>query len=595
MAESIEKLQEKVAKDPSKFFLPLAEELRKAKRFDEALEVLTAGLEKQPGYMTARVALGKIYLDKEMVQEAKSEFELVIGAIPGNLFAQRKLADIYRDAGDIESAMSRYKAVLKLNPMDEDVISILKELESSRSNPHPAPTTLETTSFDATVKTSASKPTPAEEAPETVIIHEEPTAADDLTIVKDSMLMENFEVIPQSEPPAPPDDESIVGGFDFPADSGDSDNAGERDDDALSLEGFEDELEKTEDITSMPGASGNKNLAWGELDKQEPEETPMQSAPAETVMFQSHEETELSDTAEEPSSDSDYLLPENDVVPETLSFESLEKDAGKADDSDDLAWELPDEEIAQPDETVSLEQLSADMSKEADAFESSDSPEEWQLQDEESAVQDAGTLLSTPESLGLVDVSEPIEEPSETVIFKAPPTQAEPDADLAWEMPSQEMQEPFSGAEIAETVFFENKTEEADATIAKQPARPAPPALPAMADMTMPPKARPVQSARPTPQKAVASVVPASRPRAPEPPEFRDADEWIEKGNFYRALQIYNGMLKNSPDDRKIMQRLSELRGLIKMLKKGKDVKVDALDYFLEGIIKKRDEFFRNA
>ncbi|GAB4390435.1 MAG: hypothetical protein Kow0025_22440 [Thermodesulfovibrionales bacterium] len=130
--DTIEKLQEKVSKDPSsKLFVPLAEEYRKAGRHDEAISVLKKGLEHQPGYMSARAALGKIYLEKDMKAEAREEFEKVTKAIPDNLFAQRKLADIYRGLGRVEEAARRYEIVLGLNPLDEEARSILEGLRPS--------------------------------------------------------------------------------------------------------------------------------------------------------------------------------------------------------------------------------------------------------------------------------------------------------------------------------------------------------------------------------------------------------------------------------------------------------------------------------
>ena len=152
--ESIEKLREKVAKDPSsKLFVPLAEEYRKAGKLDEAIAALKTGLQRQPGYMSARVALGKIYLEKHMLAEAKDELEKVVKSIPDNLFAQRKLADIYKQLGDIPKAIAQFKTVLRLNPFDEEALGILKDLESggsSESLAEPEPTTesmLEATSF----------------------------------------------------------------------------------------------------------------------------------------------------------------------------------------------------------------------------------------------------------------------------------------------------------------------------------------------------------------------------------------------------------------------------------------------------------------
>lgn len=128
--EDIEKLKEKVDKDPnSKLFVPLAEEYKKAGMLDEAIAVLTKGLERQPGYMSARVSLGKVYLEKGMLDEAKAEFEKVISVIPDNLYAHRKLAEIYRDLGETDNAIKEFKTVLRLNPMDEEAATSLGYLE----------------------------------------------------------------------------------------------------------------------------------------------------------------------------------------------------------------------------------------------------------------------------------------------------------------------------------------------------------------------------------------------------------------------------------------------------------------------------------
>ncbi len=119
--EDIENLKERLTKNPdSKLFVPLAEEYRKAEMFDEAIDVLKQGLELQPSYMSARVALGKIYIEKEMLEEARSEFEEVIKTIPDNLFAHKKLAEIYKDLGDPISALKQYETVIGLNPLDDE-------------------------------------------------------------------------------------------------------------------------------------------------------------------------------------------------------------------------------------------------------------------------------------------------------------------------------------------------------------------------------------------------------------------------------------------------------------------------------------------
>ncbi|GBD99426.1 tetratricopeptide repeat protein [bacterium BMS3Abin07] len=133
--EEIEKLKERIARNPdSKLVVPLAEEYRKAEMFDQAIDVLKQCLEEQPSYMSARVALGKIYLEKGMPEEAQSEFEEVIKTIPDNLFAQKKLAEIYKELGQAGKAVQQYQMVLNINPLDEDAQRNIEQLSGSFSD-----------------------------------------------------------------------------------------------------------------------------------------------------------------------------------------------------------------------------------------------------------------------------------------------------------------------------------------------------------------------------------------------------------------------------------------------------------------------------
>lgn len=129
--EDIERLKEKVNKDPnSKLFIPLAEEYNKAGMFDEAIEVLTKGIERQPDYMSARVSLGKVYIVRGMLEEARVEFEKVVSAIPDNLYAHKRLAEIYRDLGEKDKAIKEFKTVLKLNPMDDWAATNITDIDA---------------------------------------------------------------------------------------------------------------------------------------------------------------------------------------------------------------------------------------------------------------------------------------------------------------------------------------------------------------------------------------------------------------------------------------------------------------------------------
>ncbi|MEK6528728.1 MAG: tetratricopeptide repeat protein, partial [Nitrospirota bacterium] len=127
--ENIEKLKKKNKENPSKFFVPLAEEYKKAGMVDEAISVLLTGLKNQPYYIGAMVALGKLYLQKDMLLEAQEEFEKAVGLAPDNILAHKKLADIYYERGETEKALKEYQSVVRLNPGDEEAKVIKLSLE----------------------------------------------------------------------------------------------------------------------------------------------------------------------------------------------------------------------------------------------------------------------------------------------------------------------------------------------------------------------------------------------------------------------------------------------------------------------------------
>jgi tetratricopeptide (TPR) repeat protein len=127
------KIQDLVARlnrDPeSKIFLQLAEEYRKAGLLEEALLVCKAGLKKHPGYQSARVALGRVYLALGRQEEARAEFETVIRVSPENLLANRLLGDVLALLGNAAGARERYRAVIALGPADNDIRAKLEALE----------------------------------------------------------------------------------------------------------------------------------------------------------------------------------------------------------------------------------------------------------------------------------------------------------------------------------------------------------------------------------------------------------------------------------------------------------------------------------
>jgi tetratricopeptide (TPR) repeat protein len=103
MADSprIEELKRRVQGDPASIaFAALAEEYRRAERYQEAIETCTAGLVRHPSYLSAHVTLGRALMELGRLQEAQQELEFVLKLAPENLAAIRGLAEIHHRLGD---------------------------------------------------------------------------------------------------------------------------------------------------------------------------------------------------------------------------------------------------------------------------------------------------------------------------------------------------------------------------------------------------------------------------------------------------------------------------------------------------------------
>lgn len=149
LSPDISKLAEKLARDPSsKLFIPLAEEYRRSGMLDEAIQVLSDCLKANPNYMTARVSLGKMLLEKGNIMEAQIEFEKVVQAVPDNLFAHKKLAEIYQKIGDMENLLKEYKIIISLSPKDKDVMKAIDDLEDNPAKMTPVVETTHTVEID---------------------------------------------------------------------------------------------------------------------------------------------------------------------------------------------------------------------------------------------------------------------------------------------------------------------------------------------------------------------------------------------------------------------------------------------------------------
>ena len=75
-------------------------------------------------------------------------------------------------------------------------------------------------------------------------------------------------------------------------------------------------------------------------------------------------------------------------------------------------------------------------------------------------------------------------------------------------------------------------------------------------------------------------------------PTIQDADRFLSEENYGKALRIYSALLTNGPENKVLIQRVHELKSLLKLLGKDKEALVMKLEQLLERIQERRDEFF---
>jgi tetratricopeptide (TPR) repeat protein len=109
----LDDLKRRVQLDPASIaFAALAEEFRRAGRFEEAVATCKAGLQRHPAYLSARVTLGRALIEIGQFDEAREELEHVLRLAPENLAAIRGLADIHHRRGELPEALEQYRSAL---------------------------------------------------------------------------------------------------------------------------------------------------------------------------------------------------------------------------------------------------------------------------------------------------------------------------------------------------------------------------------------------------------------------------------------------------------------------------------------------------
>jgi tetratricopeptide (TPR) repeat protein len=126
----LEELKRRVEADPASIaFASLAEEYRRAARFDEAVEASRVGLRFHPTYVSARVTLGRSLMELGLYDQAERELHVVARSTPDNLAARRALGDLYWRQADLVQALEQLRLASGLAPGDGELAEMVRELE----------------------------------------------------------------------------------------------------------------------------------------------------------------------------------------------------------------------------------------------------------------------------------------------------------------------------------------------------------------------------------------------------------------------------------------------------------------------------------
>ena len=126
----IQELRRRIQLDPASLaFAPLAEELRRAGRLDEAVQTCRSGLSFHPEYFTGRATLGRTLIDQGELDAALAELTAVLAAAPEHLAALKGVAEIHARRSESVEALSAYRRAHRLAPDDADLAHTIASLE----------------------------------------------------------------------------------------------------------------------------------------------------------------------------------------------------------------------------------------------------------------------------------------------------------------------------------------------------------------------------------------------------------------------------------------------------------------------------------
>ncbi len=127
-------LRRRVQTDPASIaFAQLAEEYRRAGSHEDAIATCRAGLAIHPGYLSARVTLGRALIEVNDLDAAQAELQYVLKSATENLAAIRGVAEVHHRRGELGEALGYYRTALALAKHDPDLEQTVDEISRAIS------------------------------------------------------------------------------------------------------------------------------------------------------------------------------------------------------------------------------------------------------------------------------------------------------------------------------------------------------------------------------------------------------------------------------------------------------------------------------
>jgi len=115
-----------------------ADRHREQGRFDDAIMLCLQELKASPTYASARVVLGRAYLESGDSVKAEEEFHRVIELTPENLRARMHLGQICETQDRVQEAIGHYEKALEFSPLNREIRASLFRLRTSISPSAPS-------------------------------------------------------------------------------------------------------------------------------------------------------------------------------------------------------------------------------------------------------------------------------------------------------------------------------------------------------------------------------------------------------------------------------------------------------------------------